>query len=685
MILVHTADKTDDGLLKAVVFADQLHAAGYEPVVDKAGLPEDLRPSLLFHILPHLRDLSDTPVLNAACIGTEISAPEAYSDLRHLTFAPEAAIYAFGQFETPQDRIAATARLTYATGHQPMVTDLTEMPTITAGSSNCPCFGVDIPKKEMPYLNAQKAITVVVSEIEDPVALNGLQFLTTSRNFNALCYMSGQQKSEWMRSFRPGGHIYGFSEISPAALSAQSDALVLTGPIGNNQNALCLLNNMLMSGTAIIDATPDGQYEQAGLPVHRGPVDLGYLQMYLSETILPNLEGIQQSSRGKAAAHLHPLTQFFEDVPRAQNDHQAQTQPPKLHFMPTNGHGLGHAQRCVLIGEALAEHNVQPEFFAFPSCLPMIGKAGFDATPLVSRSGLHDASEANDLANQARLRSKVSTGDVLAFDGGYVFDSVIRTIVEKRLRSVWIRRGLWRATQDNRIPMDREKYFERVIVPREAFDELNMGLSMGPRIHDIGPIVRQIKTTKSSNNQLRKRLAKEFGTSFDKLVVTMLGSGVSHDLSANVQAVCNAVEQREDCLNLIVVWPSSVVPAERFAWTRSKVVKSMSASWLAAHADLMVSAAGYNSFHEAMYNNVPTIFVPQVHEMLDEQDLRAEAAEKLGLCAHVPAAKLSQLDRELRSCLDGSRTQDIRAALKAYSFPEPGNAEAASLLAEVMQ
>jgi len=61
----------------------------------------------------------------------------------------------------------------------------------------------------------------------------------------------------------------------------------------------------------------------------------------------------------------------------------------------------------------------------------------------------------------------------------------------------------------------------------------------------------------------------------------MLGSGVVHDMSANIQTICNAVEHRSDCLNLIVVWPSSIVPPERYSWGRSKVVQTMNASWLA--------------------------------------------------------------------------------------------------------
>ena len=684
MILIETGEQTERAFMQAAVFADQLSAAGFEPMIDGANIPDDVRSSPMFHALPFLRNLDDTDVSGVVVLGAETHNPDALNRLRRLKLTSSAQVMAFGHFETAQDEISAISRLTYATGRTPKMTSFADHPGLSAGTSICPCFGVEIPVVDMPHLRSKPGVTIIVSDIEDPAALNGLQFLTTSRAFNALVYMSGRQKSDWLKTYPPGGHIYGISEISPTALTKMAQVLVLTGPIGNNQNALCLLNNHLVSGSAIVDATPNASFEAAGLPVHRGPSELAYLQMYLSETIFPNIEGIVKVNQARGTPLGHPLKQFFQDYPELRVAKPRKRRfKQTAHFMPTNGNGLGHAQRCVLVAEAMTKHKLRSSFFAFPSCLPMINRAGFTGTPLVPRSSDHLATEANDLANYARLRSKVAKNDILVFDGGYVFDSVVRSSVEHNLRSVWIRRGLWRTSQDNRIPMDREKYFSKVIVPKEGLEELNVGLSAGSHIDAVGPIVRQEKTTAASNKSLRASLSKQFGLDFKTLIVTMLGSGASHDLSANVATVCNAVEHRDDCLNLIVVWPSAVVPSERYAWTRSKVVKTLQASWIAAHADFVVTAAGYNSFHEALYNKVPAIFIPQEAQILDDQEMRAEAAAKLGIAAHVPAGKLSGLDRELRLFIDGGKAQEIRKALATEDLPKPGNQDAADLIAEM--
>jgi len=580
MILITTADSSELAFQQAIVFADQMRVAGFDPVLDGANLSPNIRMETRFHALPYLRDLNDL-------------------DLSHLI--------------------------------------------------------------------------LLGAEANDPDSLNQLRG-----------FMSGKNKSEWFRKFQPGGQIYGFSEISPTTISQTSDVLVMTGPIGNNHNALCLLNNHLVSGAPVIDATPDAEYELAGLPVQRGPADLAYLQLFLDETGLNDLIDSKNTKAEISPSQLG-MDELLSALPRkAKASRKATTPKQKIHLMPTNGVGLGHAQRCVLIANELAALKAEPSFFAFPSCLPMINKAGFEGTPLVPRSSLHLESASNDLTNYARLRSQMNQGDVFVFDGGYVFESVIHSIMDKKLSSVWVRRGLWKAAQDNRTPLDREKYFDRVIVPQEALPELNTHISTGERIHPVGPTVRQVKTTKASKTKLFTALKKEFSLDFERLVITMLGSGVVHDLSANVQSICANIETRDDCLNLIVNWPGAYVPAQRYAWNRSKVVTSTQANFLTAHADLLISACGYNSFHESLYNHVPTIFVPQIAPSTDDQEARAQAAADLGLAAHVPAEKLSKLDREVRQFLDGGKAEDIKSALTAYDFPETGNQEAAVLIKEMM-
>ena len=105
---------------------------------------------------------------------------------------------------------------------------------------------------------------------------------------------------------------------------------------------------------------------------------------------------------------------------------------------------------------------------------------------------------------------------------------------------------------------------------------------------------------------------------------------------------------------------------------------------LAAAADLVVTAAGYNSFHEALYNRVPAIFVPQMSAFMDDQRARARAACDRGLAAMVEANELMTLERLV---VPASRRRRGRGACAPGwpppSCPSPAPQRAAQLIEEL--
>jgi len=117
-----------------------------------------------------------------------------------------------------------------------------------------------------------------------------------------------------------------------------------------------------------------------GLPVHRGPTDLAYLNLFLNEMILPNLTGIKETTKAASARLGIRLMDLFGDqMTSPKTPEKPAARARQIHMMPTNGIGLGHAQRCVQIANAMPK-GIKPDFLAFPSCLPMITKAGFTGT-----------------------------------------------------------------------------------------------------------------------------------------------------------------------------------------------------------------------------------------------------------------------------------------------------------------
>jgi len=314
----------------------------------------------------------------------------------------------------------------------------------------------------------------------------------------------------------------------------------------------------------------------------------------------------------------------------------------------------------------------------------MLNRFGFDAVPLISRSNLHSDPHENDLINYGRLRRLSLGAKALVFDGGYVFDSIYRTIMDNSMNGIWIRRGLWQPTQDNSIALDREKIFNRVIIPQEAFDELNDHYSHGDHIKTVGPIVQRTKLSARQRSAIRQDLAQHLNFFFEHLIVTMLGGGVAADRSAQLNAVAAIVDDIPKSLNLIVSWPTATIEPGLHSWKNTRVVRTHHASTLVASSDLLISAVGYNSFHEALYNKVPTIFLPQSATFMDDQQRRGRAAVDRGLAALIEPKELFSLSDRIAGFLHGDEASNIRKYFKTVKLPTPGNSAAASLIHELL-
>ncbi len=229
--------------------------------------------------------------------------------------------------------------------------------------------------------------------------------------------------------------------------------------------------------------------------------------------------------------------------------------------------------------------------------------------------------------------------------------------------------------------VERQRAFNTIIIPEEAFEELNTDYSSSPNIRRVGPIVQRFDE-QPSDNSVRDRISRLFNVEFNQLIVTMLGGGIAADRTAQMQYLSGLFENRPRCLHLIVIWPNSTVAPGLFGWKNTKVVQTRGSLALCQVADLVVSAVGYNSFHELMFHRLPTIFVPQVARFMDDQERRARAASDRGLAETVLAHELLLLERVVTSVLDGGRGEEMRSALNEIVLPKPGNRTAAILIQE---
>jgi UDP:flavonoid glycosyltransferase YjiC (YdhE family) len=678
VILLEAGPRTERAFDSKLVFAALLSERGHAVVIDEESLPHTADRSHRYDAVPFLADLAEVTPTSVILIGAEDLSNDTLERLRTLELADTVPVVALGHFADHQAEIGARTRLAYALGREATLVDLggllgEHVPVL----GFCPLAAPDPARAQRPGRTPELFLFLPAEWIDDPHVLPLLAALDNVPDFRLSVVMPGVAKERLKRTRHASLNVFGYSEISPAALARRADIAAFLGEGIPGERMALFAVNMMAAGKAVVDGTLDGAFDACGAPVIRGPAELAALPNFLEFSVIPNLSAIGDAAcrspwiKGRRLARLEEAVGLTPPLPPAGDAGR------RTVFLPTNGSGLGHAQRCALIARELRRPD-DVLFMAFPSCVPLLEGRGFPCLPLVQKSPDHPEEFANDLVNYARLGRTLTPGDHLVFDGGYVFDSIYRGIQESGCSATWIRRGLWRPGQVADAPIERERAFRSVLVPEEAFPELNVDYSRGAHVRRVGPIVQPPPALDRS--AVRARLADVLGIPFGTLVVTMLGGGVASDRTAQVQAIAGLLEPRPDCLHLVVVWPQSKVAPGLGGWRNTRLVRTRESLTLAAAADVVLSAVGYNTFHEILYNRIPAILIPQVASYLDDQERRARAASDRGAAETVLAHELLLLERKLRHLLDQGGAEELREAIGRLDLPRTGNAEAARLI-----
>ena len=686
MLLCDTASVAADAIDTLSVFVWQARGCGVPMAIHRHSLPPNLSTSQLYDIAPLVTEVSPNGVDGLVVIGVEAISDNVLRRIRRLTGGVPVPTMAYGIFETPQQRVGATARLAYALGTEPEIRDVEELPGLPISSA--PVFSCDFRAMRIRHPHKPR-VAFILPNLEAPGVAGAVRTVAASHALDTAVITNGRNKSAWIEKLGGRAEVWHLGELTPRAFAARFDIALLCDKPMRWYRYQALLANLVGKGAALVDVTDDRHW--AALPdgIIGGHLDGVTLVTWLQQELVPALDELSEAqAASKLRAFYRPPRELAERAsdagtypPPRPARHRAEPDQAggRIVFMPTNGVGLGHAKRCSQVARALQTPR-RAIFAAFPSCLQMLNKAGLDAMPLISKTP-HRAGNTNDLVNHSRLDTLCKEASGLVFDGGYVFESVLRSIADNSIPSVWIRRGLWQETQNNAVAIDRSKIFDRIIVPTEAFQELNHSAPTARNAVEIGPIVQQVPTGAEETEALRQAVYDRIGKDAPKLVVTMLGGGVAADRKAQINAICTHLAARPDVINLLVIWPTAVADPAWFAHPNTTVVQTHHASALVAAADLYVSAVGYNSFHEAMYGGIPTIFIPQMASFMDGQRARARAAAERGLSLLVEPWQTLRLTQAIDECLEG-RAGDLRERLRGVNLPEPGNEAAARLIEE---
>jgi UDP:flavonoid glycosyltransferase YjiC (YdhE family) len=337
-------------------------------------------------------------------------------------------------------------------------------------------------------------------------------------------------------------------------------------------------------------------------------------------------------------------------------------------FVTSNGTGLGHLTRGMGIARRFAEE-LEGVFLTLSAAAPVVDQMGFAVEYFPS----HNAAAAEaprrwDRRLRARLELLLDELEpsVLAFDGAHPYDALIAVLRARRgtsLKSVWVRRPMWRAGFGaEAIYWSGE--FDRVLEPGELAESEDRGLTVERRdeAERIAPIVFLDRSELLS----RETACAELGLDLDRRhALVALGQGAELDA-----AVARSLERlAADPEVQVAALESSLSPGLRIPEGVVHLRGTYPMSRYYRAFDLAVAAAGYNAFHELVAHGVPTLFVPMPRQ-IDDQPARARWAQEAGVGRGVASPTDPALEARLAELLDPALRDEIRANLAELPQPE---------------
>lgn len=377
------------------------------------------------------------------------------------------------------------------------------------------------------------------------------------------------------------------------------------------------------------------------------------------------------------SAHAERLTRLARCKPTARSVRPRKSRPSIL-FVPSNGVGLGHVSRLLAIANRL-QRDCDTAFATLAQAASIIDGFGHIAHYLPSLSDTGAEKEDWDAWFRLELERLIDLhdADLVVFDGNTPTPGLVHAALSRPpCRLAWVRRGMSKAASPN---LHLSGRFDLIIEPGELADAYDHGATAARR-HEVKR-VPPIRLLDVKDLLPRATARAELGLDQSQpAALIQLGAGAHRNVVEMTDAAVRALQGLDGVQIIIAEWENSVVPLS--FWPGTKVLSGFPLSRFAHAFDFSISAAGYNSFHEAIEFALPTIFVGNSHPALDDQVARASMAQEAGAAIELPEDELYQLPALCQLLLEAPVREVLRERCRALSRPN-GAVEAAELIARL--
>lgn len=402
----------------------------------------------------------------------------------------------------------------------------------------------------------------------------------------------------------------------------------------------------------------------------------------------------EQAERGRAVvAERHNLQHHVERLeriigrPGRHSTASRPSRPPRgnlpvakkrpVLFTATNGIGLGHLTQLMAIAKRVPA-DVQPIFATMSQATSVVRAAGY---PAHFFPDYRYAESPYGLWNrwlEVELSALVDFygARALVFDGVIPYDGIVRAGVRSaNLPMIWVRIPMWkRALWDDSV--ERAKYFDLVLDTGELAGARNIGaeIPFSDKLEVIPPMLLCDEDELLSREEARARLGLETS---GPAVLLQLGSGNNQALVPVVQHIVSTLEHLGVTQIVIADWVIAEHPLE--TWPSVTMLRNFPNSHYLRAFDFVVSAAGYNTFHELIGYGVPTLFVPNEKVETDDQLGRSRFAEDEGLGFCMAVAELDNFESHARRLLDPGERKRLVGACRRRRWTNGAEVAAARL------
>ncbi len=297
---------------------------------------------------------------------------------------------------------------------------------------------------------------------------------------------------------------------------------------------------------------------------------------------------------------------------------------PHVLFVTSNGAGMGHITRCLAIAKSGA-NAFRSSFVTLSTSAEVVGREGFEYLHFASAGTSGQAARAwnNNFYQFFRTLLKTNDFDVIVFDGTWIYRG-LREVLDsnKDIKLIWLRRGLWKKSA----PIDQleamESYCTRIISPWDIGGQLDVGPLASRNTHTS---VRGIVMSEHEPMQ-RTQALQELGLDpCNRYVLVQLGAGNINDISNLRKMVCAQVLEKSNGLVTPIIASSPLSKKNSATTSDAAMIQRYPISPYLRGFDFVVSAAGYNSVHEIVRWNIPSLVIPNTKASTDDQETRSRA------------------------------------------------------------